>query len=94
MAVVEQADIVANALVFGFTLVGVVLGGLYYRTSEASGGGRFPLVVLGGAIATGILYVFVRGRVRAPESPLVLGGLVVSTLAFAALLPWLAGREV
>jgi hypothetical protein len=77
-----------NGLMITFTLIGLVLGGIYTQT----GGLPFSLVVLGVIGAAASLYLFVRGTWRAPEAPLVLAGVVITALAFAGLLPWLAER--
>ncbi|MDA0269915.1 MAG: hypothetical protein DWG83_01105 [Chloroflexi bacterium] len=77
-----------NGLMITLTLIGLVLGGLYTRT----GGLTFSLVVLAVTGVAGGLYLFVRGTWRAPEAPLVLACLLITALAFAGLLPWLAER--
>lgn len=87
------AIVVANALVLGLTLVGLVLGALYLRTSGDAGGAWFSLVVAGGCVAAAALYVFVRGQIRGGEAPVVLGSIVIAAAAFGVMLPLLAGLE-
>ena len=84
--------VVANAMVFGLTLIGLVAGAVYHGTSVDAGGGRFPLVLAGIVVAAAALYAFVRGP-RASEAPAVVGALVVCGLAFGGMLPWLAGID-
>jgi hypothetical protein len=82
------AIVMANALTFGLTLVGLVLGAVFHRTGVEDPQ-RFGIVV---AVATVVIvgfYVFVRGGIRAREAPVVLVCLVVSGLSFSLLLPWL-----
>lgn len=80
--------IVSNAVLFSLTLVGLVLGAFYHRVREDEG--RFPLYVLAGAVVVGALYVFIRGRVRTAEAPVVLVSLAIAAFAFAVMLPGLA----
>lgn len=86
--------VVVNAMVITLTLVGLVIGALHHNTRPEGGGvGLFPLAVAGILLALAVLYAFVRGRIRTPEAPLVLGSLLVCGLAFGGMLPWLAGLE-
>jgi len=82
------AIVMANALTFGLTLVGLVLGAVFERTGVEDPQ-RFGLVVAGGSVVIAAFYIFVRGGIRSREAPVVLVCLAVSGLAFALLLPWL-----
>ncbi|MEX2373473.1 MAG: hypothetical protein WD800_06675 [Dehalococcoidia bacterium] len=84
--------VAANVMVFGLSLIGLLLGTAYHETSAEAGGGRFPLAVAAVIVGLVALYGFVRGF-RRGEAPVVLGGLALSALAFAVMLPWLAGIE-
>jgi len=80
------AILMANALTFGLTLVGLVLGAVFHRTG-VDDPLRFGIVAaVGAAILVGA-YVFVRGGVRAREAPVVLVCLVVSGLSFSVVVP-------
>lgn len=85
--------VVVNAMAFGLTLIGLVLGAVYHSTSIEADGGRFRLVLAGVLFAIGGLFAFVRGRVRGGGVPLVLGVLAVCGLAFGVMMPWLAGID-
>jgi len=85
--------VAANATVFVLSLVGLVLGALWHRTSSSAETSYFGFVVLGWLVAMAGLYAFVRGRVRGAEAGLVLGALGICAVAFGVALPWLAGLE-
>ena len=79
--------VAVNAMLIGWTLVGIVLGALYLGAptpafSIAAGGGWF---VLAG------LYTFVRGHEGRDEAAVIWGTAALAAVAFALLLPPLAG---
>jgi hypothetical protein len=82
--------LMANALAFGLTLVGLVLGAVYHATSFEAGGGRFHLVVPVLLLAAFAAYVIVRGRLRAADVLAAGLSLGIAALAFGVFLPWLA----
>lgn len=82
------AIVMANALTFGLTLVGLVLGAVFHRTGVEDPQ-RFGMVVVGASVVIAAFYIFVRGGIRTREAPVVLVCLAVSGLSFALLLPWL-----
>ena len=78
-----------NALMISLTLVGLLLGAIYY----ASGGPMFSVAVVAGITVLAVLYVVVRGRIRTAEAPVLLISLVILAAAFGGLLPFLAERR-
>ena len=83
--------LLANGLTFGLTLVGLLLGGLFYGFGGGGSGGalRFGwgvFVVVAGFLG---LYGFVRGGSRGREAPVVVVALAVAGVCFGVLLPWL-----
>lgn len=83
----------ANALVFGLTLLGLILGALFHRAGGEEVAVRFGLVAGAGLLGVGALYAFVRGRLRTSEAPAVLMILVVSALSFGVVLPVLGSLD-
>lgn len=85
--------VAVNAMLIGWTLVGIVLGAIYLGAPMPA----FSLAVGGGWLALAALYAFVRGGVPggAPrgELALVWGTVALAAAAFALLLPLLAGRR-
>lgn len=84
--------VLANGLTIGLTLVGLLLGGLFYRLGgDGTGGaarfGAVVLVVSGGFLG---LYVFVRSGLRGREAPIVVVSVAVAGVCFGVVLPWLA----
>ena len=84
----------ANGMVIGWTLVGLLLGALALRLPMPA----FALVVAGLWLAAGGAYTVVRGLPpregpRRDEAALVWGTIILATLVFAILLPWLANRR-
>ncbi|MQC18654.1 MAG: hypothetical protein DWG80_06245 [Chloroflexi bacterium] len=83
--------VLANGLTIGLTLVGLLLGGLFYRLGGEGAGGalRFGAAVLVVAVGFFGLYVFVRSGLRGREAPIVVVALGVAGVCFGVLLPWL-----
>ncbi len=83
------AILMANALTFGLTLVGLVLGAVFENVGGADDPRRFGLFAAAGTLLVMGIYVFVRGGIRSREAPVVIVCLVASGLAFSIMLPWL-----
>ena len=86
------AILMANALTFGLTLVGLILGAVFHNVGGRGEPLTFGLVAAGACVALGGLYLFVRGA-RGRESPVLLTLVVTCGLAFGGLLPWLGSIE-
>ncbi len=85
--------VAVNALLIGWTLVGIVLGAIYLGAPMPA----FSLAVGGGWLALAALHAFVRGGLRGGarrgEVTVVWGTAALAVAAFALLLPLLAGRR-
>lgn len=77
--------VAANAMLFVWTLIGLVLGAVYLRAAQPG----FSLGVVAGAGALLAAAVYVRRRVTWP----MWSAAVVAVLAFAVMLPALAGAR-
>lgn len=78
--------VAANALVIGWTLVGLVLGAILIGAPMPA----FSFAVGGGCLALAALYTFVRGRPPRGEAVVVWATAALAAVAFAVLLPLLA----
>jgi hypothetical protein len=76
--------IVANVMVFGWTLVGIVLGFIYTLMSP----GAFVAVVVAVGVFVGAAYGVLRG-VAASEAKFVWPSLALGTVLFASVVPFL-----
>ena len=79
--------VAVNALLIGWTLVGIVLGALYLGAPMPA----FSLAAAGAWFALAGLYTFVRGGRHRGEAVVVWGTATLAAGAFALLLPLLAG---
>ena len=77
----------ANALVIGWTLVGLLLAALALRLPMPA----YAFAVAGLWAAVGLLHAFLRGGAVRDEAQFVWGTAILATAAFAVLLPWLVG---
>jgi len=87
------AIVMANALTFGLTLLGLILGAVFEGVGGAEDPRRFGVFAAVGTLVLTGFYVFVRGGIRSREASVVLVCLLVSGLAFAILLPYLGSLD-
>lgn len=86
------AILMANGLSFGLTLVGLVLGAVFYNAGGRAEPVLFGLITAGACVALGGLYLFIRGT-RGREAPLLLTCVVTCGLSFGVILPVLGSLD-
>jgi hypothetical protein len=80
--------VVANGMVIGWTLIGLLMGLLALKVAMPA----FVLLAVGLCLAAGGLHVFFRGLRRGDEAAAVWGTVLAAIAGFAGLLPWLAAH--
>lgn len=80
--------VAVNALVIGWTLVGIGAGVAFYAT----GTGRFTGGVAAAHVLLVLVYAVARGHLWSGEARVVWATLLTSLVAFAGVLPFLAAR--
>ena len=79
--------LVANGLVIGWTLVGLLMGALALKVAMPA----FALIAGALWLGAGGIHAFLRG-IRRDESVMAWGTVALAVVAFAIVLPWLASR--
>lgn len=79
----------ANAMLIGWTLIGLLMGALWIAVPMP----RFAIGVGAAGLGVVALYAYIRGLERRGEASLVLGSALLATVAFAGVLPVLATWE-